>query len=389
MQPATKLGRYRQLAPRAAIHVSPLVLGAMAFNQKADPAMGAMDKESGFKLLDAFFDAGGNHIDTANRYQDGESERVIGEWAEMRRCRDQLVIATKYTFPPISGDPSIKQLELYLGNNIKSMKLSVESSLKRLRTTYIDIFYVHYWDLHCSVEELMDGLHILVLSEKVLYLGISDSPAWFVVKANDYAKANGKTPFVIFQVAYSVLQRDIEREILPMCRHEGIALAPFRVLAGGHIRSDAEEARRRSTGENGTPIRGPWERTPDEKKMCDALEVVAAEVGAKNITAVAIAYTMHKAPFVHPIIGGRTVEQLLANIEALEITLTDAHLAYIDGILPFDQGFPNSFIGEYGGYPKVLARFSTSFDHQPRAIFDFVRSSASFAAHGGCKIMRR
>ncbi|KAJ6505317.1 aryl-alcohol dehydrogenase [Mycena sanguinolenta] len=364
-QPATKLGRYRQLAPRAAIHVSPLTLGAMAFGDKhVNMGLAAMTKEVAFDLLDAFFDAGGNQIDTANAYQEGNSERVIGEWAEMRGCRDQLVISTKYTLPSALGDNSIKQLELYLGNNTKSMKLSLESSLKKLRTTYIDVLYVHHWDLHCSVEEMMDGLHILVLSGKVLYLGISDSPAWLVVKANDYAKANGKTPFVVYQGAYSVLQRDIEREILPMCRHEGIAIAPFRVVGGGHIRTDAEEERRRSSGEKGRSSFGPWERTPDEKKMCDALEAVAGQVGAKHITAVAIAYTMHKAPFVYPIIGGRSVEQLMANIEALDITLTDEQIAYIDSILPFDKGFPNNFIGQYGGYPTSLGRYST-FDTQP------------------------
>ncbi|KAJ6449037.1 aryl-alcohol dehydrogenase [Mycena vitilis] len=369
MSPATNLGRYRQLAPRAAIHVSPLVLGAMTLGDKhASLGLAAMDKESAFKLLDAFFDAGGNHIDTANAYQYGESERLIGEWAEARGCRDQLVIATKYTFPYTAGDESFNRHELYLGNNTKSMKLSVEASLKKLRTTYIDIFYVHHWDLHASVEEIMDSLHILVITGKVLYLGISGSPAWFVVKANDYAKANGKTPFVVFQVAYSVLQRDIEREILPMCRHEGIALTVFRVLGGGRIRSDAEEERRKITGEKGrTPpfsSSEAWQRTDDEKKMCAALEVVAAQVGAKNITAVAIAYTMHKAPFVFPIIGGRNPEQLMANIEALGIALTPAQLAYIDGILPFDKAYPNNFVGEYGGYSTTLARYS-AFDLQP------------------------
>ncbi|KAJ7622640.1 aryl-alcohol dehydrogenase [Mycena polygramma] len=327
MSPVTNLGQYRQLASRAAIHVSPLVLGAMTLGDKhAALGLAAIDKESASKLLDAFFDAGGNHIDTANAYQYGESERLIGEWAEARGCRDQLVIATKYTFPYTAGDESFNRHELYLGNNTESMKLSVKASLKKLRTTYIDIFYLHHWDLHASVEEIMVSLHILVITGKVLYLGISGSPAWFVVKANDYAKANGKTP--------RMLQRDIERKILPMCRHEGIALTVFRVL------SDAEEARRRVTGEKGrTPpfsSTEAWEQTGDQKKMCPALEVVAAQVGAKNITAVAIAYTMHKAPF----------------------------LAYIDGILPFEKAYPNNFTGEYGGYPMSLARYS-AFDLQP------------------------
>ncbi|KAJ7029450.1 aryl-alcohol dehydrogenase [Mycena alexandri] len=366
MSSLTKLARYRQLAPRAAIHVSPLALGTMIMGSKwAALGMAPMDKESCFKILDAYFDAGGNHIDTANAYQNGESEEIIGEWAEARGNRDQLVIGTKYTFPWIMADDKIKQKELYLGNNAKSMKLSIEASLKKLRTTYIDIFYAHIWDLHSSVEEVMDGLHNLVVAGKVLYLGISDSPAWWVVKANDYAKANGKTPFAVFQVPYSVLQRDIEREILPMCQHEGLALTFWNVLAAGHIRTDAEEERRKSTQENGRQVHGPWERTDDQKKMCAALEVVAEQVGAKHISAVAIAYTMHKAPYSFPILGGRKLEQLLANVEALDISLTDAQIAYIDGILPFDRGFPHTFTGGvYGEYPAVLSRRST-FDHQP------------------------
>ncbi|KAJ7681530.1 aryl-alcohol dehydrogenase [Mycena rosella] len=365
--PATKLGRYRQLAPRAAIHVSPLALGAMSIGDKwAKFGMGAMDKESSFKLLDAYFDAGGNHIDTANHYQDGSSEEFIGEWVEARGYRDQLVIATKYTnLSKNRNDSSVKQKNLYMGNNTKSLKLSIEESLRRLKTTYIDILYVHYWDLHTSVEEIMDSLHNLVIAGKVLYLGISDSPAWFVVKANEYAKANGKTPFVVYQAAYSVTQRDIEREILPMCRHEGIALTLWNVLASGRIRTDAEEEQRRSTGENGRTILEPWERTENEKKMCAALEVVAKQVGAKHITAVAIAYTMHKAPFVYPIVGGRKVEHLMANIEALDITLTAEQIAYIEGILPFDKGFPSSLLGEYGGpYPFLMSSYAT-YDRQP------------------------
>ncbi|KAJ7646211.1 aryl-alcohol dehydrogenase [Mycena rosella] len=339
--PATKLGRYRQLAPRAAIHVSPLALGAMSIgDQWAKFGMGAMDKESSFKLLDAYFDAGGNHIDTANQL-DGSSEEFIGEWVEA-------------LYEPLQKPQrqQVKQKNLYMGNNTKSLKLSIEESLRRLKTTYIDILYVHYWDLHTSVEEIMDSLHNLVIAGKVLYLGISDSPAWFVVKANEYAKANGKTPFVVYQAAYSVTQRDIEREILPMCRHEGIALTLWNVLASGRIRTDAEEEQRRSTGENGRTF---W----------NLGSVVAKQVGAKHITAVAIAYTMHKAPFVYPIVGGRKVEHLMANIEALDITLTAEQIAYIEGILPFDKGFPSSLLGEYGGpYPFLMSSYAT-YDRQP------------------------
>ncbi|KAI0329666.1 Aldo/keto reductase [Cubamyces sp. BRFM 1775] len=357
-EPPTRLGYYRKLAPRAAIHVSPLCLGGMSIGDKwSEHGMGSMDKTSSFRLLDAFFDAGGNFIDTANHYQDGTSEEFIGEWQEQRGIRDQLIIATKYTNNPRRGDPTLPQKVNWVGNNIKSMKLSLELSLKRLRTDYIDIFYVHYWDQETDVEEMMDGLHTLVLSGKVLYLGVSDFPAWLVVKANAYARANGKTPFVVFQAAYSVLERDIEREILPMCHHEGLALAVFSVLAQGHIRTDAEEERRRTTGEGGRTVLGmPWERTPEERAVCQMLERIAREVGVgDNIGAVAIAYVMHKAPFVFPILGGRKVEHLMANIEALNVKLTPEHMKAIEAAKSFDRGFLANFIGAYGDIPFLIA----------------------------------
>lgn len=185
------------------------------------------------------------------------------------------------------------------------MHNSVDASLRKLRTDYIDILYVHYWDYNCSVEEVMNGLHNLVVQGKVLYLGVSDTPAWVVAKANTYARMSGKTPFVIYQGAWSILQRDFEREILPMALSEGLrtqrkgqevvltpivfaglALAPWNVLAAGKIRTDAEEERRRQTGENGrsTGTLDSWERSETERQVCQALEQVAKEIGAKSIT---------------------------------------------------------------------------------------------------------
>ncbi|KAI0365740.1 aryl-alcohol dehydrogenase [Pilatotrama ljubarskyi] len=364
--PATKLGRHRQLSNLAGLHVSPLCLGAMSIGDSwAKRGMGEMNKESSFKLLDAFYEAGGNFIDTANNYQDETSEIFIGEWMELRGNRDQLIIATKYTSPFKLHDKDIKQKSSYIGNNLKSLHLSVEASLKKLRTTYIDILYVHWWDYVTSIEEVMNGLHNLVVSGKVLYLGVSDTPAWIVSSANTYARLTGKTPFVIYQGAWSVLQRDFEREILPMAKSQGMALAPWNVLAGGKIRTDEEEERRRQTGEKGRLIFGPdWERNETEKKVAKVLEGVAADVGASNIQAVAIAYVMQKAPFVFPIIGGRKVEQLKANIEALDIALTDEHMKQIEGVVPFDLGFPSNFIGNGEDYCFLFAR-AGHFDKWP------------------------
>ncbi|TFK47308.1 Aldo/keto reductase [Heliocybe sulcata] len=346
--PKTKLGRYRQLAPSASVHVSPLCLGAMSIGTKWEArGMGAMNKESSLKLLDAYFDAGGNFIDTANGYQDESSEEVLGEWMEKRGIRDKMVIATKYTTGYKKDDDSVAIKINYAGNSSKSMHVSVRDSLRKLRTDYVDILYVHWWDWNTSVEEVMDALHKLVMQGKVLYLGISDTPAWVVAKANTYARMAHKTPFVIYQGMWNVMQRDFERDIIPMCRAEGMALAPWYVIAGGHFRTDEEEERRRQTGEKGRLIyQSEWERTPEERKVCAALEKVAKEVGVKSLTAVAIAYVMHKTPYVFPIIGGRKVEQLEDNVQALDISLSDEQIKYLESILPFQPGFPNMFLGD-------------------------------------------
>ncbi|KAL4254914.1 NADP-dependent oxidoreductase domain superfamily protein [Abortiporus biennis] len=344
----TKLGVYRQLSPTAGVHVSPIQLGAMSIGDKWE-GLGAMDKENSFELLDAYYGAGGNFIDTANNYQDESSEEFLGEWMEQRGVRDQIVVATKYT-TNYKRTEALGQKTHYTGNNVKSMHISVEASLKKLRTSYIDILYVHWWDWTCSIEEVMNGLHYFVSHGKVLYLGISDTPAWIVAKANTYAKAHGKTPFVIYQGAWSILQRDFERDILPMAREEGMALAPWNVLAGGKIRSDAEEQRRKETGENGRTMSGSnWERNENEVKISHALEKVANEVGTKNISAVAIAYVMQKQ-----------------NIEALEIALSPEQIQYLESILPFDLGFP---MNRFGVGTEYISAFKSTGNYEkwPRA----------------------
>lgn len=352
--PTTPLGIHRQLSPTAGLHVSPLCLGGMSLgDQWAKFGMGSMNKEDSFKMLDKFWECGGNFVDTANNYQNETSEMFIGEWMEMKGNRDQMVIATKYTSSWKRGASieEIPQRTHYVGNSTKSLHLSVEASLKKLRTTYIDILYLHWWDYTTSVEEVMNGLHHLVAQGKVLYLGVSDTPAWIVSKANQYARMTGKTPFTIYQGAWSILERDFERDILSMAKSEGMALAPWNVLGAGKIRSTAEENRRRETGENGRTSFNPnWERTPTEIKVCDALETIAAKLNAKSIGAVAIAYVMQKTPHVFPIIGGRKVEHLEMNLEALSVRLEEEDVKFLESVLPFDVGFPVNKFGNGSEY---------------------------------------
>jgi len=363
--PESGLARYRLLSSRAGVHVSPIQLGGMSIGDKwGEIGFGQMDKESSFKLLDAYFDKGGNFIDTANIYQDGSSEQFIGEWAEKRGIRDRLFIATKYT-NNIKAREESNQKILFTGNNSKSLHISLKHSLQNLRTDYIDLLYVHWWDWDTTIEEVMGSLHHLVLQGKVLYLGASDMPAWVVAKANQYARDRALTPFVIYQGLWNVMDRSFEREILPMARAEGMAIAPWNVLAGGKFRTDAEEEKRAASGENGrlSMLSNEWRRNEGQRKMSQALEKVAGEVGAKHITSVAIAYLLQKAPFVFPLVGGRKVEHLLSNLEALDISLTDEHIQYLESISPLDPGFPSFIIGDGTSY-NFLLKSSGNIDKQ-------------------------
>jgi len=347
-EPPTRLGRYRLLSPSAGVRVSPLVLGGMSLGSGwTQFGMGHMDKESSFRLLDAFYEAGGNFIDTANNYQHEESEAIIGEWLEKRDIRDQMVIATKYTTAYKNFDDKVKQKISFTGNGLKSMRNSVDASLRKLRTSYIDVLYIHWWDYETSIEEVMNGLHNLVVQGKVLYLGASDLPAWVVSKANQYARMSGKTQFSMYQGAWSILERDLEREIIPMCREEGMALVPWNVIAGGRLRSDEEERKREESGEGGRKVfSADWRRNEVEKKVSNALEKVAKELGPDiTVPAVAIAYVMHKTPYVFPMVGGRKVEHLMDNIKALSISLSPEQIEYLEEQVPFDPGFPHNFFG--------------------------------------------
>ncbi|KAG2342215.1 Aldo/keto reductase [Suillus weaverae] len=318
-KPPTKLGIYRTLAPTAGVHVSPLALRAMSIGDKWHQyRMGAMDKQSSVKM------------------------------AEKRGICDQLVIATKYTNSFKRGSNEAQKVN-FTGNNIKSMRLSVEASLRKLRTAYTDNLYLHWRDFDTSVEEVMNGLHILVQQGKVLYLGISGIPAWTVTKANQYARDHGKTPSVIYQGMWNTLERSFERDIIPMARAEGMTLAPWNVLASGKFRTDEEEERRREAEEKGREMltRG-WERTENEKKMSHGLEKVAKEVGASHITAVAIAYVMQKTPYVFPF--------------ALDISLSQEQIQYLESIIPFDLGLPTSV----GDVAHLLLSHTAHFEKVPR-----------------------
>jgi len=375
-EPPTELGRYRILSSTAGIRVSPLQLGAMSIGDAWSHFMGSMDKASSFKLLDAFYEAGGNFIDTANNYQHEQSETWLGEWMAERKNRDQLVIATKYTTDYKSYKLGKGKCPNHCGNHKRSLHMSVRDSLKKLQTDWIDILYLHWWDHTTSIEEIMDSLHILVEQGKVLYLGISDTPAWIVSAANVYARAHGKTPFSIYQGRWNVLLRDFERDIIPMARHFGMALAPWDVLGGGKFQTKKAIEERKKRGEGLRSLAGPGQ-SEDEARMSEALAKVASEHNTESVTAIALAYVLSKAPNVFPLVGGRKVEHLQDNIQALKIKLTAEQIEYLESVKPFDVGFPNNFIGED---PKVTGGASGLL--AASAPLAFVKSPAAIGYNG-------
>ena len=298
--------------------------------------LGECSKETAFAMLDRFKELGGNFIDTANVYQNGESEQWLGEWMAARSNRDEMVIATKYASSPqtFALDKSVIQSN-FTGLGAKSLLASIRQSLKNLQTDYIDILYVHWWDHKTSIPEVMHYLNDLVTSGKVLYLAVSDTPAWIVSKANQYARDHGLRQFVLYQGLWNASTRDFERDILPMCLDEGMGMAPWRVVGGGNYKTD--EQRKSNDG------RKMYEADDTDLKVSKALEGIANKRGTL-ITSVALAYVMAKAPYVFPIVGGRSIKHLEGNIEALALELSDEEIAEIEKAYPFQGGFPNAFL---------------------------------------------
>ncbi|KJK80453.1 Norsolorinic acid reductase [Metarhizium anisopliae BRIP 53293] len=359
--PKSPLSRYRLLSPTASVRVSPLCLGSMNFGDAWADWMGECNQESTEKILDfffeqvrrinetapdrtpgpdlqggsliAFFDLG-NFIDTANSYQFEQSETWIGEWMKKRGNRDQMVISTKYTTNFKAGPNHPHIMANYVGNGTKSLHVSVNASLRKLQTDYIDLLYIHWWDYSASIPEVMQSLNQLVATGKILYLGISDAPAWIVSKANEYARNHGLRQFSVYQGRWSASCRDLERDVIPMCKAEGMAITPWGSLGGGNFKT--EQARRSSEGRR-------TEVSDADIKTSRVLEEIAIRKNTA-ITSIALAYVMHKTPYVFPVIGGRKVEHLKGNIEALTIELTDEEIRLIEAAVPFDLGFPHNFL---------------------------------------------
>jgi len=360
--PKSALGRYRVMAPAGSVRISPLILGAMSLGDKWANIMGTVTKKEAFEILDYFVDQGGNAIDTANGYQDEQSEEWIGEWMELRKNREELIIMTKFTSPFGKAKNKVN----FTGNSIKSMRVSLDASLRKLRTPYVDVLYVHWLDYATDVPELAQALNALVLAGKVLYLAISDTPAWYVTKFNQYARDHGMRQFSLYQGRWSAAERDFEREIIPMCRAEGMGIAPWGALGGGSFKTAEQRAAMEKAGEKGRNFGRP---TPKHDQITPVLEKISKRLDT-TITSVALAYVMRKAPYVFPIVGCRRIQHLKDNIAALELVLSDEDMEEIDGAVPFEAGFPHNFLGgsSTSTVPHLKRVAYYDFVEEPKAI---------------------
>ncbi len=328
------LSRYRTLG-HSGLRVSPLCLGAMTFGEQW--GFGA-DEEGSQRQLDLYADHGGNFIDAANIYTKGHSERIIGEWftAGGAARRDRTVIATKFGGSMHRGDPNAG------GSGRVAIMRACEASLRRLQTDRIDLYWVHFWDRFTPIEELMRTLDLLVQQGKVRYVGFSDHPAWICAQAQTIASFRGWAPLAAIQIEWSLLQRTVEHELVPMARGLGMGVCPWSPLRGGVLTGKFTRQGRQTT--EPTRVRDDSKfLTEKTYLLIDAMQAIAAELGC-TVPQVAIAWLDAQPGCTSSILGARTEAQLLDTIASLEVQLAAAHLATLDELTRPPDHFPQTFL---------------------------------------------
>ena len=344
--------RYRLLG-NSGLRVSEAALGTMTFGE--DWGWGS-PKEESRKVYDAFREAGGNFIDTANIYTNGTSESLLGEF--MQGHRQSVVLATKYSNATPGTDPNAA------GNHRKNMVQAVEASLKRLKTDYIDLYWLHLWDQITPVEEVMRAFDDLVRQGKVLYVGVSDAAAWWIAQANALAQLRGWSPFVGLQIEYSLIERTVERELIPMAKAMNIGVTAWSPLAGGVL-----SGKYHGHGSSTEPARldsDMMKNFKPEQQRADrvvaAVKKVSDQLG-RSMAQVALAWLQYRPVPVIPILGARKLTQLQDNLASLELQLSADQIKTLDDASQIDLGFPYSMYAKdfvraiaYGGLrDKILA----------------------------------
>ena len=330
--------RYKLLG-RSGLRVSELCLGAMVFGD--DRGSWGASPEEAATIVEGFAEAGGNFVDPANSYARGRSEAILGEIVQ--HDRDRWVLATKYGLSTDPADPNAG------GGHRKSLHRALDASLGRLRTDYIDLLWVHIWDAFTPVEEVVRALDDVVRSGRVLHVGISDTPAWLVSRAVTQAEERGLTPFCALQLPYSLVERTVEHELLPMARGLDLAVTGWSPLGGGLLTGRYGTERDRPTGTRLSGIGGAYEQSATSARklaVADAVNAVAHRRGA-TASQVAIAWVraqQHRGVII-PIVGVRTPDQLRDNLGALDLLLDAEDLGALEDASRIDPTFPRSFDG--------------------------------------------
>lgn len=319
---------------RSGLRVSPLCLGAMTFG--TEWGWGSSVEEA-CRILDVYLDAGGNFIDTANIYTKGHSEKIIGDHIGRHPARrDRVVLATKFLGNMFPGDPNAG------GAHRKAILNACEHSLRRLQTDYIDLYWMHFWDAFTPIDETMRTLDDLVRAGKVRYVGFSDTPAWKCAQAQIEACFRSWAPVIALQIEYSLLERTVEGELIPMARELGMGVTPWSPLKGGVLSGKYSRANRPTDGRGSSE----WvtrQLTERAFKVIDALDSVARQTGASPAQ-VALAWVQSRPGVVSTIIGARTLDQLHDNLKALDVHLLPEHLATLDEISRPQLNFPHDFL---------------------------------------------
>lgn len=317
-----------KLFGKSGLRVSEVALGTMTFG--TEWGWGA-DKPTSQQIFDIYANAGGNFIDTANYYTNGTSEKFLADF--IAADRDHFVLGTKYTLFDKEGDPS------YCGNSRKNMMRSVETSLERLDTDYIDVLWLHAWDFMTPVEEVMRAFDDLVRSGKVRYIGISDTPAWIVSRANTLAELKGWTSFVGLQVEYSLIERTAERDLIPMAKEMGLALTPWSPLGGGVLTGKYLQ------GNEGRIKEDHDRRSHKNTEIAKKVVEVAEKLGVTPAQ-LALKWSMQKDFTSIPIVGGRKVEQIEDSLKAVDLTIPGAQLNELNAVSEIELGFPHEFLAK-------------------------------------------
>ncbi|MGW9135501.1 aldo/keto reductase [Streptomyces sp. NPDC055681] len=314
---------------RSGLRVSPFTLGTMTFGE--DHGWGSSPQESA-NILAAYLDRGGNSIDTANIYTNGHSEKIIGDYFAGRSAlRDRVVIGTKFFGNLYENDPNGG------GAGRKAIVQQLENSLRRLRTDYVDIYWLHNFDPSTPVEETLRALDDLISDGKIRYVGFSDVPAWATAEAATVARFRGWAPIIALQLEYSLLERTSEGELIPMAQALGMGVMPWGPLKSGFL-----------SGKYSSTTTGPVDTTrtllvgaPSEADyvVIDALNAVAAEVGASPAT-VALAWVQGRPGITSTLVGARRIDQFEANLKALDLTLTEAQRGVLDDVSAPTLNFP-------------------------------------------------